>query len=454
MTEAHVMKHAVVIGAGMAGLTAARALAAHFEQVTVLERDHLADAAAQRAGTPQALHVHGLLAGGLNALAELFPGFEDDLVRAGAVPLRGGLDIRVERPGFDPFPMRDLGVLTYAVSRPVIEFIVRQRVLQQANISLQTESRVTELVAGADGASVVGLRCEGANGQLRMLPADLVVDASGRGAPTLKLLQTLGYASPETTTIGVDIGYATATYEIPHDAGRGWLGVMTFPKAPQSSRGALMLPQEDGCWMVSLGGRGADKPPGDEAGFLDYARQLRTPTIYNAIRGARRVGAISRYVFPQSLRRHFERVQNFPRGLLPFGDAVCVFNPIYGQGMSVAAQEAVLLRRVLARSKADNDPLAALGTLAPAFFAELLPRLETPWAMAAIPDFIFPDTKGQRPPDLERTLKVAFAMLRLAARRPDVHKLVLEVQHLLKPRSAYRRPLLMARVLMEIMRGP
>ncbi len=450
MTEAAVMKHAVVIGAGMAGLTAARALAAHFEQVTVLERDRLADAAAQRPGTPQALHVHGLLAGGLNALTELFPGFEDDLARAGAVPLRGGLDIRVERPGFDPFPMRDLGVLTYAVSRPAIEFIVRQRVLQQANVRLQAESRVTELAASADGASVVGVRCEGADGSARMLPADLVVDASGRGAPTLKLIQTLGYTAPENTAIGVDIGYATATYEIPADAGRGWLGVMTFPKAPQSSRGALMLPQEGSRWMVSLGGRGADKPPGDEAGFLDYARQLRTPTIYNAIRGARRVGAISRFVFPQSLRRHFERVQNFPRGLLPFGDAVCVFNPIYGQGMSVAAQEAVLLHRVLARSKIASDPLA---TLAPTFFAELRPLLETPWAMAAIPDFIFPDTTGERPPDLERTLKVAFATLRLAARRPDVHKLVVEVQHLLKPRSAYRSPMLMARVLMEVIRG-
>ena len=450
MTETRLMKHAVVIGAGMAGLTAARALAAHFEQVTVLERDHLANAAAQRPGTPQALHVHGLLAGGLNALAELFPGFEKDLVGAGAVPLRGGLDIRVERPGFDPFPMRDLGVLTYAVSRPAIEFLVRQRVLQQANISLQAGSRVTELLASADGESVLGVRCEGTDGQLRMLAADLVVDASGRGAPTLMLLQTLGRTPPETTSIGVDIGYATATYEIPHDAGRSWLGVMTFPKAPQSSRGALMLPQEDGCWMLSLGGRGADKPPGDEAGFLDYALQLRTPTIYNAIRGARRVGGISRYAFPQSLRRHFERMAKFPRGLLPFGDAVCVFNPIYGQGMSMAAQEAVLLRRVLARSKGDSDPLA---DLAPTFFAELLPLLETPWAMAAIPDFIFPDTTGERPPDLERTLKVAFALLRLAARRPDVHKLVLEVQHLLKPRSAYRSPMLMARVLMEIVRG-
>jgi hypothetical protein len=118
--------------------------------------------------------------------------------------------------------------------------------------------------------------------------------------------------------------------------------------------------------------------------------------------------------------------------------------------MSVAAQEAIVLRRLLARSTREHDPLAAL---APAFFAELQALLDAPWAMAAIPDFIFPETVGQRPPDLERTLRFAFALLRLAARKPDVHKLMVEVQHLLKPRSVYRRPVLMARVLMEMARG-
>ena len=455
-------RHAVVIGAGIAGLTAAQVLADHFEQVTVLERDRLPDTAADRAGTPQALHVHGLLAGGLNALTALFAGFEDELVGAGAVALRGGLDIRVERPGYDPFPMRDLGVLTYAVSRPAIELLLRRRLLQQAHVRLLAQCRVLEISSatrpGVDGAAaitVTGVRCQGGDqgggASTRLLPADLVVDASGRGALTLALLRAAGYPAPAVTRIGVDIGYATATYEIPaDDKRRGWLGVMTFPKAPQSSRGALMLPLEGGRWMLSLGGRGADKPAGDEAGFLEFARQLRTPTIYNAIRGARRVGDIARYVFPHSQRRHFERMPAFPRGLLPVGDAVCSFNPIYGQGMSVAAQEAVLLRRVLAHSSNATDPLAGL---AAAFFSGLQPLLDTPWAMAAIPDFIFPDTTGERPPDLDRTLKFAFALLRLAARKPDVHKLVLEVQHLLKPRSAYRRPLLMARVLLELVRA-
>lgn len=450
MADMRAGRQAVVIGAGMGGLTAARALVDHFDRVIVLERDSLPAAAGPRAGTPQARHVHALLAGGLRALTELFPGFDDDLGRAGAVPLNGSLDIRVERPGFDPFPARDVGVQTCAASRPLIEFVLRRRVEQLPGVRLQAPCRVTEILASADGAAVTGVRCEGADGQARELSADLVIDASGRGALTLALLQATGRAAPPETAIGVDIGYATATYDIPPDPRRAWKGVMTFPQAPQSSRGALMLPREGHRWVLGLGGRGADRPPGDDAGFLEFARHLRTPTIYNAIREARRVGEIVRYAFPRSVWRHFEQMPDFPLGLLPFGDAICVFNPVYGQGMSVAAQEALLLRRLLAQGGAEG---AALATLAPAFFAGLQPLLETPWAMAAIPDFIFPQTTGKRPPDLARTLKLGFAMLRLAARRPDVHKLVVEVQHLLKPRSAYRSPLLMARLLLEMARG-
>ena len=450
MADPHTGRRAVVVGAGIGGLTAARALSDRFETVIVLERDDLAAAAGSRAGTPQDRHVHALLAGGLKALAELFPGIEDDLLRAGAVPLSSSRDVRVERPGFDPFPARDLGVTTYAASRPLIEFALRQRVERLPGTILKARCRATELLASADGAKVTGVRCEAVDGQQTTLDADLVIDASGRGALTLALLQATGRTPPPETTIGVDIGYATATYDIPPDSERGWQGVMTFPQAPHSSRGALMLPQEGQRWLVGLGGRGADKPPGDQAGFLDFARHLRTPTIYDAIRDARRVGEITRYAFPQSRRRHFEKVADFPCGLLPFSDAICIFNPVYGQGMSVAAREAVLLRSLLARGGVGGNALVALPHV---FFAGLQPLLDTPWAMAAIPDFIFPSTTGLRPPTLARDLRLAVALLRLAARKPDVHKLVVEVQHLLKPRSVYRNPLIWARVMLEVVKG-
>jgi hypothetical protein len=198
--------------------------------------------------------------------------------------------------------------------------------------------------------------------------------------------------------------------------------------------------------MATIGGRHGDGPPGDVEGFLTYAKALRTPTIYNAISRAERLDGVARYGFPQSVRRHFERLDAFPRGLLPIGDAICCFNPVYGQGMSVAALEACLLRRLLERLGGDGSPIAGL---APVFFAEVQTLIETPWSVAIL-DFAFPDTRGQRPVDFETTLKFGIALTRLAAEDPAVHKLTVEVQHLLRPRSVYRDPALAQRVLAKM----
>jgi len=443
MVSILVGKQAVVIGAGMGGLAAAGALADFFEQVVVLERDTLPSEPAHRAGTPQARHVHALLLSGQRALSALFTGFEQDLARAGAVPLRVGLDVRMERPNYDPFPLRDLGWSSYAVSRPTIEHVVRRRLESRANITLRQHCRVEKLLASPNGETVSGVRCKNDKGASETIAADLVVDASGSGALTLDLLQSIGWPLPEETTIGIDLGYATCVFAIPDDAPTDWKGVMTFGQAPHNSRGGLMLPLEGNRWMATIGGRHGDAPPGDAEGYLAYARALRTPTIYNAICHAERLGGIARYGFRESVRRHFERLDRFPRGLLPIADVICRFNPVYGQGMSVAAQEACLLQTLLARLAGDSDPIAAL---APTFFADMQALIETPWAVATL-DFVFPETRGQRPADFESALKFGIALTRLAAEDPAVHKLTAEVQHLLSPRSAYRDPVLMQRVM-------
>ena len=183
MVSTLIGKQAVVIGAGIGGLTAAGALADRFDQVVVLERDSLPSEPTFRAGTPQARHVHALLLSGQRALSELFPGFEQDLARAGAVPLRTGFDVRIERAGYDPFPQRDLGWFSYAVSRPALEHTVRQRVESRANITLRQHCRVQEILATSNGEAVTGVRYENGNGANETIAADLVVDASGRGAP-------------------------------------------------------------------------------------------------------------------------------------------------------------------------------------------------------------------------------------------------------------------------------
>jgi 2-polyprenyl-6-methoxyphenol hydroxylase-like FAD-dependent oxidoreductase len=205
-----------------------------------------------------------------------------------------------------------------------------------------------------------------------------------------------------------------------------------------------MLPLEGQRWIATVGGRHGDIPPGDEAGYMEYAKGLRTQTLYDVIKHAKRQGDIARFRFNESVLRHYPRIASFPRGVLPIGDAICRFNPIHGQGMSVASQEAVTLGRLLARRATEPDPLAELAS---EYFSEVAKIIETPWAAAAIPDFVHPDTRGERPADFEQTLKFGGALAKLAAIDPAVHRLTSEVQHLLKPRSVYRDPELVQRVL-------
>ena len=260
-------KKAIVIGAGMGGLAAAKALANHFGHVTVLDRDILPLQPEPRIGTAQSKHTHVLIGGGLEALSVLFPGFKEDVHRAGAVKLRVGLEACMERPGYDPFPARDLGWDIYSASRPLFELVTRRRVEQQENIELLTKGRVTELIASHDGSSIIGVLWESPDGQVHTLHADIIVDASGRGNLTLELLSAQGLPSPEKTEIGIDQAYSTAIFEKPATAPPNWKSMIVLPSAPTSSRGAFLFPIENNKWIVSVGGNHGDAPPGDLAGF-------------------------------------------------------------------------------------------------------------------------------------------------------------------------------------------
>jgi 2-polyprenyl-6-methoxyphenol hydroxylase-like FAD-dependent oxidoreductase len=431
--------HAVVLGAGIAGLATAQVLSKHFGQVTVLERDLLPGEPIPRSGTPQAPHAHALLAGGLQALQSIFPGFERDLADAGAVQARTGQSIRVERPGFDPFPSRDLGFDTFFMSRALLESVARRRVRESSNIEILTRHRATEIVASADARRVEAVRFDTEDRRGVTIDADFVVEATGRGSLTLELLDRLGLESPEETEIGIDQAYSTIIVERPESLETSWTGVMLLPTAPTSSRGGTIFPIEKQQWILSIGGNHGDVPPGDRDGFLDFVKTFRTSTIYDAVKDARPTADIVRFRLPASTRRHFERLESFPEGLLAVGDAVCRFNPVFGQGMSVAAQEAVVLRRLL-----EED--VPMDQLAKQFFAKIQPIIETPWSVAQT-DFVYPATRGVRPADFMQRIQYNIALTKIAARDPEVHKLLAQVQHLLKPPSALREPALAARVM-------
>jgi 2-polyprenyl-6-methoxyphenol hydroxylase-like FAD-dependent oxidoreductase len=437
MAARKIGKQAVVIGAGMAGLAAAGAVADYFERVIVLERDRLPNQAVPRPGAPQSRQLHGLLPGGQRALTDLFPHFERELLDAGSVPLRMLGELRVEMPGVGPLPSRDFGWLFYGASRPLIELITRRQTERLSNLTVRSECQVLEITATPDGTMVTGVRYESADGRQAILAADLVVDASGRGAPTLALLRSSGQPVPDEIVIGIDLHYTTTTFVIPQDASTNWRGIATHPHAPERSRGGYMLPIEGNRWVLTLTGRLGERPPAEPDGFMDYARRLETQTIYNAIKHAERQGGFERYAYPASAWRRFDRMSSFPGGLVPIGDSICRFNPVYGQGMSVAAQEARLLNQLLKGRTTKADPFAGLAL---AFFSESLPLVEAPWNMSAVPDLVYPETRGERPTDFESRLKYNDALIRTAMHDAAVHRLLAEVQQLLKPPSVLQDP--------------
>ncbi|MGH7011029.1 MAG: FAD-dependent oxidoreductase, partial [Caulobacteraceae bacterium] len=367
--------HALVLGAGIGGLAAAGALAPHFERVTVVERDQLPDEPTTRLGAPQGRHVHALLAGGQQALEGLYPGFTKAIVAAGAVALRANADVRLEASGYDPFPQRDFGWLVYSLSRPLIEFTVR-RLAEGAGVVFLARRRVRRLEASGDGSAIVAVHLEDEEKRPERIGADLIVDATGRAHPTLDLLKSLGRPAPPETVIGVDLSYASAVFEVPQGPLRDWKWVITFPNAGEKVRAGVLAPIEQGRWILTLGGFHDDAPPLDEAGYMAFVRSLRTPTIFEAIGSARRLGEIAGYGFRESIWRHFDRAPPLPRGLIPFSDSICRFNPIYGQGMSVAALEGALLARLLGERAALG---AGIADLSDVFLLEARDVIQGPW---------------------------------------------------------------------------
>jgi flavin-dependent dehydrogenase len=203
--------------------------------------------------------------------------------------------------------------------------------------------------------------------------------------------------------------------------------------------------------MMTVAGQGDDRPPGEWDELLAYPRQLATSTIYNAVRRTSPIGKLPRYCFPESVWKHYERLPAFPDGLIPIGDAICRFNPIHGHGMTVAAREASLLHRLLADRASRSDPLRGLGQV---FLTEATSLIETPWTMAAISDFAFPETRGRRPADLENLVGLFGTLSRIAAHDAAVQKLLVEISHILKPLGTLRDPDLLRRVQDEMLCAP
>jgi 2-polyprenyl-6-methoxyphenol hydroxylase-like FAD-dependent oxidoreductase len=428
-------RRAVVIGAGIGGLSAAAVLANHFEQVVIVERDRLEEIPISRPGTPQDRHPHLLLAGGLKALDEIFPGFSNDLSDAGAVSVGMPHDIRYERADVGTLPMRNFDLSILCASRPLIEFILRCRVLAIDNIKLRSHCRLTSVLS-FDGA-VRGVRLELGSRALETLDAELVVDASSRARPTLELFDELDFERPLISEVGVDMTYSTVVLKLPPDAMPDAKIVRTFPNPPISALNAALLPLEGGNWTAGIAAPIGISRPNTWDAYLDTLCRLITPTMFEALHHAEPPKWIDHFGFHTSVWRHFERMSRLPRGILPIGDAICRFNPSYGQGMSAAAQEARLLQDVLASATTEPDPL---GGVQAEFMARVESILRTPWDMSTNSDLAFPKTRGRRPDNFADIRQFDAALFRAVVVDPVVHRAVVNVGQLLQPSSLLHEP--------------
>jgi 2-polyprenyl-6-methoxyphenol hydroxylase-like FAD-dependent oxidoreductase len=365
-------------------------------------------------------------------------------MRAGAEPMEPGFDMLYEIPGQDVWPRIKLNWPTYSMSRPLIERTLRRQVGRIRNIKIRPGCRVLNIVSEAQVLAATAIRYETPSGNRKTLEADLIVDVSGNGSLTVEFLKATDRRPLAETRIGVNTRYASALFERV-DMGIDYKGVFTFPDAPEQCRGGLILPAENQWHQVVLIGRGNDIPPIDGDEFLSYARTLPTLSVYNAIKNAKPLTGISPISFAESRWRHFAQVPDFPIGLLPMGDAICRFNPVYGQGMTVALQEADLLFDLF--RTLDGNSLA---TLAPTFLTKAETLIAASWAMSAIPDFIYPETTGERPADLEDRVNFQRALGRLAVHDAEVYELLTEIRHVLKPLSLLDDPSIVGRVKEEI----
>ncbi|MGW1865835.1 FAD-dependent monooxygenase [Streptomyces mauvecolor] len=436
-------RRAVVIGGGMAGMLAAAALHEHADVITVVERDVLPAGPEPRKGLPQARHVHVVWSGGARAMENLLPGLTDRWLAAGArrIPLPTGLVSMQSQGWLRRWPEMQFMI---ACSRDLLDWVVREQVVARPGVTVLER---TELL-GLEGSSarVTGVRVRTAEGAESVLDADLVVDASGRGSRAPVWLGALGVPAPHEEEVDSGLAYASRVFRAPAGSGDYPLvNVQSDAREPVPGRTTTIVPIEGGRWLVTLSGTRGGQPTGDAEEFEKFARSVRHPVVGELIAEAEPLSDVVVTRSTVNRRIFFERVKQWPEGFVALGDAVATYNPVYGHGLSVAAQGAVALR--------DN---VSVHGLACAGLARRVQRavarpVSVAWDLATGQDILYPGAVGRQPGLGAKVLRRYVDRLLLTATgRPLVTKAFFEVITLSSPLTALVRP----EVVLAVLRGP
>ncbi|SDD10618.1 NAD(P)/FAD-dependent oxidoreductase [Actinokineospora iranica] len=432
--------HAVVLGASIAGLLAARVLHEHYDRVTVVERDRLPEAG-QRRGVPQGRHLHGLMERGRSIMESLYPGLTDEVSRLGAPTTEVLVRSRWYLSGLRAHPT-PTGLTTLLASRPLLETEIRRRT-SALGVRLRERTAAVGLLTSA--GKVTGVEVtdnEMADGRTEAIAADLVVDATGRASRAPDWLAAMGAAVPGEDRVDVDLGYASRTYRRRPEHLDGDYGVVISTMPGRRGGGAIRL--EGDRWHVTLGGMLGDHPPTDHDGFTAFAATLPVPDIHRIVSVAEPLDDAVPHRFRGSLRRYYERLASPPAGFLVVGDALCSFNPLYAQGMTVAAQQALALRECLPDTGGD---------LPARFYAKAARLVDIAWQMSTNSDLNHPGVVGDRTLRTRLVNSYVTRAHRAAHIDPAVSRTFMRLANLVESPTALMRPAMIARVLWQSTRN-
>jgi 2-polyprenyl-6-methoxyphenol hydroxylase-like FAD-dependent oxidoreductase len=429
-------EHALVLGGSMAGLLAARVLADRYATVTIVERDRLPGGATQRRGVPHGRHVHAMLPRGLQIIEGLLPGFTARVTAAGG--LTGDILGNV-RWCLNGLPLRRtaIGLTALSASRPLLEGTVREEVRARANVTVLDGHDVIGLCAAAGRDRITGAAVARRDGtDPRVVDADLVVDTTGRGSRTPRWLAELGYGTPPADRVDIDLAYSSCLVTAPD----GLLGedlVVVTARFPGQRRSSVMQRVEGGRVLITLAGVQGERPPVSYDEFPAYANTLATADTYDVLRAAKPLGAPVAFRFPAYVRHRYDHMRRLPAGLLVAGDATCGFNPVYGQGMTVAAMNAAALAEELGHG-AEPDPHR--------YFAAVARILEAPWRLAVGADLALPGVTGPALPASPLTPEYLRRLQLAATEDAEVAAALVRVTSLVEPPPTLLRPEIVHRV--------
>jgi 2-polyprenyl-6-methoxyphenol hydroxylase-like FAD-dependent oxidoreductase len=435
-------EHAVVCGASIAGLLAARVLSDFFHSVTIVERDELPEGMFQRRGVAQGRHLHMMLSGGVPYLVDLFPGVLDELEAAGAIVLYEPTDPALFHLGVGDrvfsqsgrFTRSDDMVLLLA-SRPMLEGIIRMRVRSIANVTFMDGHDVVEPIIDPTGHVTGACVADRGTGQESVLMTDLVVDTTGRAARIPAFLEAHGYQRPVERKYTIALSYSSQFFRLPPGA-LAEKAVVDIPTVDRPE-GAGVMAYEDGTAIVTLIGLAGRRTPTDLPGFLDTADQYLPTHVAAALRGGEPMGEMSTQQYPASVWRRYDKLPRFPQGLLVMGDAVCSFNPVFGQGMTSAALQASALRKCLS---VGSDELSRR------FFRASAKKLAPIWWSNRFFDFTIIPSDGWK---LKLQAVVNFGMNKVyaaAASEVVIAETIFRQMQLLDPPTVTLRPSMLRRI--------